>query len=81
MGFPPSRPEDHRISLLPGSIPPNIRPYCYPFQQKTEIDMLVQDLLKQWDFHLQDQRTIVLCSFLEASLPTLGPIATRFTKR
>ena len=27
VGLPPSRPEDHRIHLLPGSIPPNIRPF------------------------------------------------------
>ena len=47
MGFPPSQPEDHRIPHLPGSVPPNIRPYHYPFQHKTEIEMLVRDLLKQ----------------------------------
>ena len=47
VGFPPSRPEDHRIPLLPGSVPPNIRPYRYPFHHKTEIEMLVRDLLKQ----------------------------------
>ena len=27
VGLPPSRPEDHRIQLLPGSISPNIRPF------------------------------------------------------
>lgn len=47
VGLPPSRPEDHRIQLLPGSVPPNIRPYRYPFHQKTEIEILVRDLLKQ----------------------------------
>ena len=47
MGFPPSRPEDHRIPLLPGSVPPNIRPYHYPFHHKIEIEMLVHDLLKK----------------------------------
>ena len=45
--LPPSQPEDHRISLLPGSVHPNIRPYRYPFHHKTEIEMLVRDLLKQ----------------------------------
>ena len=47
VGFPPSKLEDHRIHLLPGSIPPNIRPYRYPFHQKTKIELLVRDLLKQ----------------------------------
>ena len=47
VGFPPSWPEDHHILLLLGSVPPNIRPYCYPFHHKIEIEMLVCDLLKQ----------------------------------
>ena len=47
MGFPPSRLEDHRIMLLPGSIPPNIRPYRYLFHHKTVIETLFHDLLKQ----------------------------------
>ena len=51
MGLPPSRTKDHRIMLLPGSVPPNIRPYCYPFHYKTEIEMLVCDLLKQGVIH------------------------------
>ena len=33
--------------LLLGSAPPNISPYRYMFHHKTEIEMLVQDLLKQ----------------------------------
>ena len=47
MEFPPSIPEDHRIPLLPGSIPLNIRPYRYSYHQNTEIEMLVRGLLKQ----------------------------------
>ena len=47
VGFPPSRPKDHRIPLLLGSVPPNIKPYRYPFHHKTEIEMLVRNLLKQ----------------------------------
>ena len=50
MGFLPSRLEDHRIPL-PGSVPPNIRPYRYPFHQKTEIEMLIWDLLEQGIIH------------------------------
>ena len=45
--FPPSRTQHHRIPLLPGSIPPNIWPYHYLFHHKTEIEMVVQDLLKE----------------------------------
>ena len=47
VGFPPSILEDHHILLIPGSVPPNIRPYRYPFHHKTKIEMLVRDLLKQ----------------------------------
>ena len=51
VGLPPSQPKDHCISLLPRSVPPNIRPYRYPFHHKTEIEMLVRDLLKQGVIH------------------------------
>jgi hypothetical protein len=33
------------IPLVPGSIPPNIRPYRHPFYQKNEIEKMVQELL------------------------------------
>ncbi|KAH9699108.1 hypothetical protein KPL71_024219 [Citrus sinensis] len=33
-GLPPPRVQDHRIPLLPDSVPPNIRPYRYPYVQK-----------------------------------------------
>jgi hypothetical protein len=36
---------DHSISLVSGSLPPNIRPYRHPFSQKNEIDKMVQELL------------------------------------
>ena len=46
-GLPPSRGEhDHSIPLLPGSHPPNVRPYRYPFHQKNEIEKIVQELLE-----------------------------------
>jgi hypothetical protein len=32
--------------LVPGSFPPNVRPYRHPFAQKNEIDKIVQELLK-----------------------------------
>jgi hypothetical protein len=45
--LPPSRGEhDHCIPLLPGSQPPNVRPYRYPFAQKNEIEKIVQELLE-----------------------------------
>jgi hypothetical protein len=45
-GLPPSRGvHDHSIPLVPGSLPPNIRPYCHPFAQKNEIEKIVQELL------------------------------------
>ena len=30
-GLSPTRPQDHHIPLLPGSVSPNIRPYWYPY--------------------------------------------------
>jgi hypothetical protein len=30
-GLPPTRNHDHDIHLIPGSVPPNIRPYRYPY--------------------------------------------------
>jgi hypothetical protein len=45
-GLPPSRGvHDHSIALVPGSLPPNIRPYRHPFAQKNEIEKMVQELL------------------------------------
>jgi hypothetical protein len=44
--LPPSRNlHDHSIPLVPGSLPPNIRPYRHPFSQKNEIEKMVQELL------------------------------------
>jgi hypothetical protein len=41
-GLPPSHGvHDHSIPLVPGSLPPNIRPYCHPFEQKNEIEKMV----------------------------------------
>jgi hypothetical protein len=45
-GLPPSRSvHDHSIPLVPGILPPNIRPYRHPFAQKNEIEKMVQELL------------------------------------
>ena len=65
----------HMVSLL-RSIPFICNHRRYPLlhylYNKFLIDMHVS-LLNQWDFHLQDQTTIIFRSFLEASLPTSDP--------
>jgi hypothetical protein len=51
-GLPPSHGvHDHSIPLIPGSLPPNIRPYCHPFSKKNEIDKMVQELLNAGVIH------------------------------
>ena len=30
-GLPPTRDHDHAINLIPRSVPPNIKPYRYPY--------------------------------------------------
>jgi hypothetical protein len=44
-GLPPTQNHDHDIHLIPGSVPPNIRPYRYPYSQKTEIECMVEEML------------------------------------
>jgi hypothetical protein len=51
-GLPPSHGvHDHSIPLVPGSLPPNIRPYRHPFSQKNEIEKMVQELLSAGIIH------------------------------
>ena len=40
-GLPPIRDHDHAINLILGSLPPNTRPYKYPYIQKSEIERMV----------------------------------------
>ena len=40
-GLPPIRDFDHAIHLILGSVPPNIKPYQYPYRQKSEIERMV----------------------------------------
>ena len=40
-GMPPVRAYDHRVHLLPGSKPINVRPYRYLYFQKNEIERQV----------------------------------------
>ncbi|KAL1540646.1 hypothetical protein AAHA92_24966 [Salvia divinorum] len=44
--MPPARPFDHKIHLLPNSKPINVRPYRYPYFQKTEIERQVREMLE-----------------------------------
>jgi hypothetical protein len=39
------RPQDHKIPLIEGSSPVNVRPYRYPHYQKNEIEKIVVGLL------------------------------------
>ncbi|XP_022857503.1 uncharacterized protein LOC111378522 [Olea europaea var. sylvestris] len=41
----PTRTRDHAITLQPGTAAINVRPYCYPYAQKNEIEKLVQEML------------------------------------
>jgi hypothetical protein len=34
------------IMLIPGSVPPNIRPYRYPYAQKSEIESMVEEMVE-----------------------------------
>ncbi|KAL1564357.1 hypothetical protein AAHA92_06709 [Salvia divinorum] len=45
VGMPPPRAFDHRIHLLPNTKPINVRPYRYPYFQKTEIERQVKEML------------------------------------
>eukprot|EP00253_Pinus_taeda_P011631 PITA_11631 len=45
-GLPPIRDHDHAIHLIPGSVPPNIRSYRYPYSQKSEIEHMVAEMLE-----------------------------------
>lgn len=44
-GLPPKPSHDHQIPLVPGSGPTNVRPYHYPYIQKTEIEKMVREML------------------------------------
>ncbi|KAL4339801.1 hypothetical protein GQ457_08G022490 [Hibiscus cannabinus] len=43
--LPPPRNHDHAITLLPGAQPVNLRPYRFPFSQKTEVEKQISDML------------------------------------
>jgi len=43
-GLPHARDHDHVIHLKPESVPPNIKPYRYPNDQKSEIEHVIQKM-------------------------------------
>ena len=45
-GLPPIRDHDHDIHLILESVPPNIRPYRYPYVQKSEIEHMIAEMLE-----------------------------------
>ena len=45
-GLPPICDFDNSIHLIPGHVPPNIRPYRYPYSQKSEIECMVAKMLE-----------------------------------
>eukprot|EP00253_Pinus_taeda_P005850 PITA_05850 len=45
-GLQPICDHDHDIHLIPRSVPPNIRPYRYPYAQKTKIERMVAEILE-----------------------------------
>jgi hypothetical protein len=46
IGLPPNHDHDHVIHLIPRSVPPNIRPYRYPYSHKSEIEHMVEEMLE-----------------------------------
>ena len=59
-GLPPTRDHHHAINLIPGSVPPNIRPYRYPYAQKSEIECMVYEMLEVGI--IQPSQSSFLCS-------------------
>jgi translation elongation factor EF-4 len=46
ISLPPTQNHDHVIHLIPWSVLPNIRPYRYPYAQKSEIEHMVEEMLE-----------------------------------
>ena len=46
IGIPPIRDHDNAIHLITGSVPPNIRPYRYPYVEKSEIERMIAEMLE-----------------------------------
>jgi hypothetical protein len=44
-GLTLAQDHDHSIHFQPRSVPPNIRPYMYPYAQKSDIECMIQEML------------------------------------
>ena len=44
--LPPIHDHDNVIHLILGGVPPNIRPYIYPYVQKSEIEHMIAEMLE-----------------------------------
>lgn len=44
-GLPPRRTREHAINLQPRVALVSVRPYCYPYVQKNEIERLIREML------------------------------------
>jgi hypothetical protein len=44
--IPLAREHDHAIHLQPGSVPPKLRPYRYPYAYKSEIECMIHEMLE-----------------------------------
>jgi hypothetical protein len=49
--LPPHWPFDHKIDLMPGVQPVNVKPYKYPPQPKDEIEKQIREMLKLGIIH------------------------------
>ena len=45
-GLPPIRDHEPAIHLIPWSVPPNIKPYRYPYVEKSKIDRMIVEMLE-----------------------------------
>jgi hypothetical protein len=45
-GLPHTQNHDHSIHLIFRSVPPNIKPYKYPYAQKSEIEHMIEEMLE-----------------------------------
>ena len=45
-GLPPIHDHDHSIHFILGIVPLNIRPYKYPYAQKSEIECIIAEMLE-----------------------------------
>ncbi|GJR06711.1 retrotransposon polyprotein [Tanacetum coccineum] len=73
--LPPNRAQTHSITLLPNSTPPNIRPYHYPYDQKTQIEsQITLDLLRNNKFFANAKN----CAFGERKIQFLGHVVSKY---